>query len=86
MTWEPDEDFEDREFPEEDGSGTTAPCPHCRAEIYDDAERCPACGMYLSIDDAPSTKWPPWMRAGAVLALIGAAIIAGALVLPRLFR
>jgi hypothetical protein len=27
------------------------PCPYCREEIAEDAERCPECGNYLSRED-----------------------------------
>ena len=64
----------------------TSPCPHCGAEIYDDAERCPACGMYLSVEDSPPEAWPAWMRIGAVLALVACAVIGGATLLAKLFR
>jgi hypothetical protein len=56
-------------------SGTTAPCPHCGREIYDDAERCPKCGTYLSAEDAPQ-RWPVWLVVGALLALVAAAVLA----------
>jgi predicted nucleic acid-binding Zn ribbon protein len=26
----------------------TAACPNCGAEIYDDAEKCPKCGQYVT--------------------------------------
>ena len=29
------------------------PCPHCRAEIDEEAEQCPKCGMYVTKEDAP---------------------------------
>jgi uncharacterized protein (DUF983 family) len=29
------------------------PCPHCFGTIYDDSERCPHCGEYLSHEDQP---------------------------------
>ena len=48
MTWaEDDEDDElDIEELEDDEDETTAPCPYCRAPVYDDAESCPSCGHY----------------------------------------
>ncbi|WP_439623677.1 zinc ribbon domain-containing protein [Gemmata sp.] len=73
---EPDEDEEDwddgddydPEDPEtypaglyDDDGPATVPCPHCRAEILEDSERCPRCGEYLSAEDAPrqvsGTAW-----------------------------
>ena len=82
MAWD-----EDGSSDEETGDGgTTSPCLHCGAEIYDDAERCPACGMYLSLEDSPRAGWPAWMWIAAALALTGAVIIAGLHMLPRLFR
>jgi hypothetical protein len=49
------------------------PCPYCRAEIVEDAERCPHCGNYISAEDAPpgerkSAVWIVLM----VLALLAA--------------
>ena len=39
----------------------TVACPHCAADILEDAERCPECGKYISREDAPagshSTAW-----------------------------
>ncbi len=83
MSWDDDDEPCDEEGCD---SGTTAPCPHCRAEIYDDAERCPRCGMYLSVEDSPREPWPAWMRIAVVLALIVCAMLAGAFSLPWLFR
>ncbi len=36
-----------------DDERAVVPCPHCRAEIDEEAEQCPKCGMYLSREDAP---------------------------------
>jgi zinc-ribbon domain len=55
-----DEDWDDDE--------TTMPCPHCREMVYDDAELCPHCGLYLSREDAPYRK-PWWVVAGVVACL-----------------
>lgn len=48
----------------------TMPCPFCGEEIYDDAERCPQCGRYLSREELPAGKTPVWIVAGAILCLI----------------
>ncbi len=40
-----------------DSTVPTLPCPHCGAEIYEDAERCPHCEEYLSDEDVrPARK------------------------------
>ena len=39
-----------------DDDDTTVPCPHCGKDVYEDAERCPSCGNYLSREDAPLTQ------------------------------
>lgn len=46
----------------------TAPCPHCRRPIYDDAEWCPSCGVYLSNEDEPDRK-PWWLLVGVAICL-----------------
>lgn len=56
----------------DDDGPATVPCPHCRAEILEDSERCPRCGEYLSREDAPAkmsnTAW-------AVLVLMLVAVV-----------
>jgi hypothetical protein len=59
------------EYPEPDAGDDgddTAPCPHCRAPVYADAERCPHCEAYLSEEDAPA-RHPWWVLVGGLLAL-----------------
>ena len=52
---------------DEDGDGyrddeiPTVPCPYCRAEILEDAERCPRCENYLSNEDSPAPAKPTWI-------------------------
>ena len=48
------------------------PCPHCKAEIDEEAEQCPRCGMFLSREDAPpQAKSAVWIVL-MVLALLAA--------------
>lgn len=58
------------EFPDPDDSqgDDLVSCPHCRAMIFEESERCPACGQYLSREDAPGFK-PWWIVLGVVLSL-----------------
>ena len=46
-------DPEDEDWPDDWDDEPTMPCPHCRREILEDAERCPYCERYLSREDAP---------------------------------
>ncbi len=39
----------------------TVPCPYCKAEILEDAERCPRCENYISAEDAPTSGKPLWI-------------------------
>ena len=52
------------------------PCPYCREEIAEDAERCPHCGNYLSKEDAP-----PGERKGGVWVLLMVLALLAALAL-----
>ena len=58
------------ELGDEDQS-ETVPCPACGAEIYDDADRCPSCGQYVTIrqEGASSGRWK-WIVVLAVLAAL----------------
>lgn len=53
--------------PREEAEEGLMPCPYCLAAIYDDAERCPQCGEYLSREDGPSRK-PRWILVTALVA------------------
>ena len=70
-----DDPFEDAEYPDPyeggEDSVDTVPCPYCKRDIFEEAERCPYCENYLSREDAP-LQVRPWMMAGALLALAGA--------------
>ena len=60
-------DPEDEDWPDEDEP--TIPCPHCRREILEDAERCPYCEHYLSKEDAPPERKPWWIVVGVIACL-----------------
>jgi uncharacterized paraquat-inducible protein A len=71
------EDFDDDDglddgFPDEDedaADGDTIACPHCGAEIYEDAVRCPECEQYLSDEERTTTNQPRWVAVTAILLL-----------------
>lgn len=62
------DDDEDDETADEDA---TIPCPHCRRPIYEEAQRCPYCGIYISEEDAAPARKPWWIIVGALLGLYG---------------
>lgn len=39
-----------------DDGPPVVPCPYCKREIAEDAERCPYCENYLSKEDAPPSQ------------------------------
>lgn len=49
-----DSDDDDSEFDsDEDDEEPTIPCPYCRRQIHEDAQRCPYCENYISAEDTP---------------------------------
>jgi hypothetical protein len=54
----------------------TAHCPHCGAEIWDQAEACPECHEYLV--GGPSSRAPlhEWWRQRWIILVVIAAIVA----------
>jgi predicted nucleic acid-binding Zn ribbon protein len=66
-----DDDFDEVNDSDSDTSDSdddcTSPCPHCGELIYDDAERCPECGQYVSREDAPTSRKPLWILIGLVV-------------------
>jgi hypothetical protein len=63
-----DEDDLDEDYPDEDDE-PTVPCPYCRREIHEDAQRCPHCERYISAEDAPASHKPWWIVVGVIVCL-----------------
>lgn len=72
MTDEWDEDWYDDDRELEDAEA--ACCPECGAAIYLMAERCPACGYWVSEADRaalwPGSSKPLWLKVTAVVVLV----------------
>jgi hypothetical protein len=76
MRWrDADDDLDDAEYPDEPDDGDegdeddTVACPYCFRPVYEGAEHCPACGKYLSLEDAPS-RHPWWLVVGVLVCLV----------------
>ena len=73
MAWD-DDDSDDSDYAGFSTAGEdddpTLPCPHCGAEVYENAERCPECGKYLSEEDVPSGPKPLWIIVGVLVCLV----------------
>ena len=69
-----DPDVEDGEdWPvEDDESSDVLPCPECGAEVYEDAQWCPACGQFIVHRTSPWIGRPWWWVA---LGLAGIAAV-----------
>ncbi len=46
----------------------TLPCPSCGQEIYEEAQRCPECGAYMTPGSA--LRVPAWIWVGVTLGLV----------------
>ena len=68
-----DSDFDDSDVGEDaaidDDGEPTIPCPFCRAEIWEDAPRCPRCANELGGTDMPSPRRPWWVLITALILL-----------------
>ena len=68
--FDPDDiDGDEEGWGEDSDEDPTIPCPHCREDVYDDAEICPNCGKYLSKEDVPHPK-PWWLVLGVMVCLM----------------
>jgi hypothetical protein len=51
------EDLDEDEYPDpDDDLDHLDACPHCESAVFEDAERCPFCGYYLSREERPARK------------------------------
>jgi hypothetical protein len=70
--WPDSKDEDDDDFAEpldDEDDEPTVPCPHCRREIYEDAERCPHCEQFISREDRPAERKPWWIVLGVIVCL-----------------
>ena len=60
------------DYPEEDqyddDSPELLPCPNCGKEIYEESERCPYCGEYVTFSNSLWSGKPTWW---IVLGIVG---------------
>ena len=56
----PDADFDDNDAEDYGEDESTIPCPHCGADVFDDAEQCPSCGEWLVGERRPTTGRKGW--------------------------
>jgi hypothetical protein len=47
-------------------------CPRCRRPVYEESERCPHCGHYITAEDAGSRQ--PWWVVVTVVVCLGLAL------------
>jgi hypothetical protein len=65
------DDLDDEDdFEDEGDDEPTVPCPYCRRQIHEDAQRCPYCEQYLSDEDAPPARKPWWIIVGVIVCLL----------------
>ena len=69
------EDPDESDMDEDDGDDPAlVPCPHCRAEISEDADVCPRCGSFITAED-PRRRLPWLILIGMVLAALIAIVL-----------
>lgn len=66
---EMDDDADEEGEADEDFNESTLPCPKCGRPIYEDAERCPRCGYYVTALEGYPARKPWWIILGALLAI-----------------
>lgn len=59
----------------DDDEPVLVPCPHCGAQIYEEALQCPVCGEYVVHDTHPLSGRPAWYVVLGVVGLIITAIM-----------
>jgi hypothetical protein len=71
-----DDDVDDDDLDDEsldDDTFDTVPCPACGSDVFEDAERCPICGEYITRETSAWSGRPWWwivLGAVGVVALV----------------
>ncbi len=67
-----DHEDQDADLGDEESTDTVV-CPECGADVYEDADQCPVCGMFVIPDTRIWSGKPLWWVALGVLGLIALA-------------
>jgi predicted nucleic acid-binding Zn ribbon protein len=70
---EPEDDFDDDELPDgvyHDDEPALVKCPHCGEEVYEEAQYCPKCENFISVESRASDAKPMWIWVCLILALL----------------
>lgn len=76
--WDEEEDWQLPDYGDESDATEMLPCPHCGAPVYEESQRCPACGDYIVFDSSPLSGRPAWW---IILGVLGVTAVIAALVL-----
>lgn len=75
-------DMDDDYLADADDETPTVTCPHCKAEVYEEADSCPSCGEFLIDGGHAALQAKPWWF--LALGLLG--VVAVLLVLSGLVK
>ena len=64
-----DDPSDSDDFVDDETTTRTVPCPGCGRDVYEDAERCPSCGDFVSRSSGSSHQ-PLWIIAGVVVCVV----------------
>ena len=81
-SWDdPANPLDDREYPDpdpcDDDSNETVVCPHCGADVYEEADQCPACRSFLIPDTRVWSDKSLWWIALGLLGIIAVVLALG---------
>jgi hypothetical protein len=68
MPYDDEYDDDEREDSVDEDLADLGACPACRKPIYEDTERCPHCGEFISSADTSDRK-PMWVIIAAIVCL-----------------
>lgn len=75
--WIPDDD--EGGWQDEDGESLTITCPECGADVYEDAEQCPACGHWITHSETPTANAmqgkPTWYVLLGILGIVAVILV-----------
>jgi len=80
VAWDDDSDpdfepYDDDAYDDEaygDDAGEELPCPSCGEPVYEETQRCPYCGDYVTPGRGPATRnLPRWAVVLGVIGVIG---------------